>query len=458
MTPIIRNPLDIPLIRTRISHYVTRKDAMACILVNKEWREDFMPSIWHTIDFNFQKQFIGVDRAILAKHGRHIRDIKHIKGIAQIDTIQDSSVARLTSISLAMDSSPRYQAYAYDILRRNITTLKNIQISKSYSGNSDPLFLFVDALSPSTGTKSTSVLCHLKLDGISMTRDAFSSLLRMSPALETIDMRNIVLTSNLITDMYQHPNVTHLIASINQVFKVDEQSNNAPSLFAHFPNLTIWSMWSASTSDLDVPVDAIKAEIIKRCPQLKTLSTSLSGSFVVDILTHGIDNLKGICFMHKCFTPLLTMGVLLHKDTLERIETHTTSTKFYESEHVHSIDNHFQEYGWTVQTMIHLCAHLKTIRIPLLEMNIEDIEKIGWTCTNLVELRIRIKGLDTAQKIDKVVELWLEGRSKKRQSTQDIAEADCLVNLTLEGRVARHLIKFDKLKEVWLGTRFYRVA
>ncbi|KAG0002408.1 hypothetical protein BGZ79_003043 [Entomortierella chlamydospora] len=138
--------------------------------------------------------------------------------------------------------------------------------------------------------------------------------------------------------------------------------------------------------------------------------------------------------------------------------TYTGSTIFYESVDIHSVDNHFQEDGWTVQVMISLCPHLKTIKFPLLEMNIGDIEKIGWSCDNLRELYIRIFELDTKEKIDRTIRLWLDARNKKYQIRDlGVPSQNGQSNLSLEQRVARHLLKFEKLKEVWLGTYVCRV-
>jgi hypothetical protein len=44
-------------------------------------------------------------------------------------------------------------------------------------------------------------------------------------------------------------------------------------------------------------------------------------------------------------------------------------------------------------------------------MNMDDIEKAKWGCKHLEVLYIRIKDLDTEEKIDRAIRLWKEGRS-----------------------------------------------
>ncbi|KAF9352721.1 hypothetical protein BGX34_012013 [Mortierella sp. NVP85] len=46
------------------------------------------------------------------------------------------------------------------------------------------------------------------------------------------------------------------------------------------------------------------------------------------------------------------------------------------------------------------------------EMNMDEAEKVPWVC-KLGVLRIRIRGLDTKAKIERVIQLWLKERSNK---------------------------------------------
>ncbi|KAF9355555.1 hypothetical protein BGX26_006402 [Mortierella sp. AD094] len=207
MTQKPTNPLDVTWIRIRISQYVTPKDALACVLVSKDWSEDFIPSIWHTVDFDVHRKFTGLTTEAISKHGHHIRVMKNLKSNDQTAAVQNSSIYKLVSLSMTLNLTLHFQACCYDILRRNIARLEHVSISKQ---SPSELYLFVDALSPSASDNASSRLSSLKLDGISMTQDAFSSLLRMSPALVKLEMRDTKLSVVSSTEPYQHPNTKYL--------------------------------------------------------------------------------------------------------------------------------------------------------------------------------------------------------------------------------------------------------
>ncbi|KAF9114069.1 hypothetical protein BGX27_000200 [Mortierella sp. AM989] len=454
MTKIHINLFDIAYIRTRLSQYVTLKDALACILVNKSWFEDFIPTIWHTIDFEAHPQFVNLNMSVVTKHGRHIRIIENLNTIAALEAIQNASVSKLVSLSMVLDPCLHYQACCYDILRRNNASLKNISFSSLYEME---MYLFVDALSPSASTNASSRLSHLGLSGVTMTRDAFSSLLRMSPALVKLRISKTTLSPVSGAELYQHPKMVYLSASINQVFMVSNQSPGSPSLLAHFPNLKTWSAFNPTISDITPQV--MKAEISQCCPLLNTMYSNLTPELFADLITDCFKNLKCICFMCDIISPTLTMAILAHIDTIDTILTYEPSPGFYESDDIHSVNKQLGQHGWAVQIMLQLCSRLKIVKIPLLEMNMGDIEKAEWSCTKLAFLYIRIHGLDTEEMVNRAIQLWVDGRNRKSQECNSHQlSAISQDNLPLEERVARHLLKFKELKEVWLGTYIRQVA
>ncbi|KAG0254061.1 hypothetical protein BGZ95_006142, partial [Linnemannia exigua] len=78
-----------------------------------------------------------------------------------------------------------------------------------------------------------------------------------------------------------------------------------------------------------------------------------------------------------------------------------------------------------------------------------------WICKDLKTLRIRIKDLDTKEKILKAIALWRKGcwRRWREQAGTPVGEEGRLdeTDMSIEARVARHLLKFHKLWKVWLG-------
>ena len=81
----------------------------------------------------------------------------------------------------------------------------------------------------------------------------------------------------------------------------------------------------------------------------------------------------------------------------------------------------------------------------------DEVEMGEWACKNLEVLRIRIKDLDTK---NKTIALWKAGCRKRRQENAGTLVAaedeEEETDMPIEARVARHLLKFDKLWLVWL--------
>jgi hypothetical protein len=100
----------------------------------------------------------------------------------------------------------------------------------------------------------------------------------------------------------------------------------------------------------------------------------------------------------------------------------------------------------------------------------DDIEMAKWGCKHLEVLYIRIKHLNTKEKIDRAIQLWKEGRSitvieKMRSKEEETCASSSLQSIiailpednSIETRVARHLLKFNELQRVWLGWKIHEV-
>ena len=85
-------------------------------------------------------------------------------------------------------------------------------------------------------------------------------------------------------------------------------------------------------------------------------------------------------------------------------------------------------------------------------MDMDWVDEDEWACKGLRYLRVRIRGLDTKEKINRTLNRWVEGKKdKKSQITQ--VETVHNKDAPIETRVAKHLLKFNELRGVWLGTR-----
>ncbi|KAF9925688.1 hypothetical protein BGZ65_007616, partial [Modicella reniformis] len=407
-----------------------------------------------------------LDPKALEKHGHHIFIVKNMKEVEHILVLFESNASKLKSLSLTMKTSPEFQAYFNDLMRRNNATIEHIEILQSSSGTYSGPFFHVDSLFPETSTGVTSKLSSIKFEALTMTRDAFSSILRICPCLTKLNMRNTTLSSwpvrKLGANHYQHHGVTDLVAPVKQVFRMDNKSENAPSLLVHFPNLKSWHLWN-SPNTLEVSVKELRDEVTRCCPLLKTLLTTSDTEMSVNLLVKGFNSLKSICVLNEHLSAEVILAILNHQDTLIHVFT-------FDSDNILGIEsNHLQAPGWIIQSLPRSCTRLKMLYFPLYEMNIDDIEDATWECYNLETLHIRVRGLNTKEKIDRAIQLWTEGRiaNRKKQTNDKKRPTLCdsqlcivipRVDNSIEARVARHLLQFKKLRNVWLGWKIREVC
>ncbi|KAK3827989.1 MAG: hypothetical protein J3Q66DRAFT_321573 [Benniella sp.] len=458
------NPLQIPEIIRKISRYVTTNDATACARVCKAWSDHFVAAIWHTVDFTPK-----VKTKTLERHGHHIRVVKNIKELDHIMALI-SSDARLRQISIVMTATPEFYAYFSDLLRQNSTVLESMEISQP-SSNTIPFFA-ADSLIAMPGTGTASRLSSINISGLTMTRDAFSSLLKACPALNQLDIRGTALLSTLTRKSdarcYKHAKITYLSAPIEQVFEMDDRFKNTPSLFVHFPNLKRWRTWKW-TSNIDIPSNLIRDEVARCCPMLTILSTSCPTSMTINFLTQVFGDLTCITILNRQLSADLVMAILKHQETLTRIFTFKPFADFYDNGVIPEVESTAVDTdGWVIQSIPRLCPQLTSLHLLLYEMDMDDIEKSKWACHDLISLFIRVRGLNTKKKIDRAIQLWQEGRivTVKKQGKQKMTSSNsCQWSIgihpsdnSIEARVARHLLKFKKLREVWLGWNIRKVA
>jgi len=464
------NPLEIPELVRKISRYVTTNDATACARVCKAWSYHFVSAIWHTIDFAVHKHLYQMDTKVLARYGHHIRIVKNMTERDHIMALTVSGARKLRQLSIKMMATHEFYANFSDLLRRNNTSLGHIDVSQPPC-NTAPFFT-PDALITMSSTGPTSKLSFIKLDGLTMTRDAFSSMLKGCPELDHLDIRGTNILSWPIYDKsgahcFKHIGITRLTAPIEQVFKMDSQFENAPSLFVHFPNLTTWSTWKWTTNN-DISIEDIRDEITKHCPSITCLRPETPAPMTIRMLTQVFDDLTAIYLLNKQFSSDMVMAILKHQETLTSMSTFTTHSEFFDTDVIPQVESTpLDTSGWIIQSIPRLCPRLKSLQLTLYEMDMDDIEKSKWGCHDLESLYIRIRGLDTKEKIDRAIQLWREGRNpikapikknkrkggRKGPSSASLQTESVISpsDNSIEARVARHLLKFKKLRTVWLG-------
>ncbi|KAK3827980.1 MAG: hypothetical protein J3Q66DRAFT_321559, partial [Benniella sp.] len=460
------SPLDSPDILRRVSYFTTTNDATVCARVCKAWFDHFASVIWHTLDFDANKGLVRINPKTSARYGHHIRVAKNVKKKNHILVLIGSNARNLRELSITAWPSEFY-AYVSDLLRQVNVSIERLKLSQSCGA---PTYFAVDSLFYTSSSRAASNLRSLEIHGLTMTRDAFSILLRECPSLTILDIKDSTLDplpayKKSYEDLYQHHGVTNLTAGFDQVFGADGP-DDAPSLLVHFPLLRTWEM-SGITWLPRTPIGKVRDEVTRHCPFLRELHASGPAS---DMIAQAFRDLELIGVENSYLSIEIIMAILQHQETLKSVLTCYDKSILYASGMTPAVAKNRLENGWIAQSIPRLCSQLERLELPLYEMDMNDIENATWGCKHLEVLYVRIKDLNTKEKIDRAIQLWKEGRSItvigkiriKEEETSASSSPQSVIDIppednSVEARVARHLLKFKDLQRVWLGWKVHEV-
>ncbi|KAI8356244.1 hypothetical protein B0O80DRAFT_446950 [Mortierella sp. GBAus27b] len=385
-------PLLLSEIILHISRFVGLDDAITCAQVCKAWNNAFTSAVWHTIDLGQQHEFAQLDPAIIKKHGHRIRVIIAVDNDHHLRALHHSSVSNLRSLSIVMQGSTHYQAFCFDIIRRNVASLTRMHLWAHESG-----YGYIEA--PKPVDVLTLMACgpawklsHLFIENLAITRDGFSALLQTCPALESLDVQLATLYPASYAGPYQHTRLTRLSAPLEHVFRLDSDgSSKALSILAHFPELRILQTWSSRTG-IQVSFEKMRDEISQHCPLLKNLCTFTPAPITTTLLTRTFRSLTTITVSDDKWSTEVVMAILSHQRTLTTVSTVVSSDEYYEYEDVIDLRGRLPVPGWTIQLIPQTCSQLTKLELPTFELDMDDIEATQWSCTCLEELYIRIRG------------------------------------------------------------------
>ncbi|KAF9105261.1 hypothetical protein BGX27_009711 [Mortierella sp. AM989] len=412
---------DVPELLSRISQRVTLKDALACARVCKAWKRDFTITIWHTIDFATEKSFTQVDKKMVTKYGCHIRALLNVKENTHIDVIQNSAINRLSKLTLVLPRATGHRAHCLDILKRNSGTLEELEVSQA--DNSD-LFFPIDFMP--IGSPSSSNLTSIKFQRLTITRAALVSLLRASPKLAVLDLRDSKVLPSTISDTFQLRSVFLIVASATQIFQSSTQSkDDTPSLLAHFPNLRQWRVSNEPGTVLPISGADIKAQVTRYCPVLWNIYVDIVGPPAIDLIANGFHRLSVICVAQDQLSPKLILAVITHKSSLNEFRTFVHSQ---ESDDDEDDDAPAQLIGrqapsWAIHQIPANCDGLSKLKLPDQAFDLVGKEMFLWSCKFLNVLHIRIVGLDTKSKIDRAIQLYKEKKAQKKEKEEKREES-----------------------------------
>ncbi|KAF9134230.1 hypothetical protein BGW39_007701 [Mortierella sp. 14UC] len=455
------SPFDLPELRHRISLFVPVNDALSCALVSSSWTDDFLSALWFKIDFDVHPRFADLAPDIIAKHGNFIKVVRNAKTADQVASLDNAGVNSLREIRIETGISATLHAQAYAIVARNNTSLEYIYLfahSPHWRQDSELHSVNVQALIPSssgTTTGKTSPVKTLRLRNLYLTHEGLVSILQACSRLVELRLSHTDVLGALVPS-YQHMGVTTFGSSFKSLFK---SYSTSPSLLSYFPHLTTLSTFNYHAGRTGPSSDRIKRETSLHCPQLTGYYLEDdTGIITPRFLTKVADNnvVQVVRFQYEHMSMDLITAILLHRASLKNLEHFNLHTDFdLDKDVVVPVNDHFRESSKLLQLIPRGCTKLVSVDLHLHEMDMDEVEQGEWVCKDLETIYVRFRGLDTKEKILKAITLWRAGcwrRWQEKAGTPIGAEGKLdETDMSIEARVARHLVKFDKLWWVWLG-------
>ncbi|KAF9570585.1 hypothetical protein EC968_001660 [Mortierella alpina] len=493
--------------------YLPKKDALACTQVSKDWAKDFARPIWHTVDFKVHKTFLELSADTIKKYSHYILAVKNISLQSHLDLLLGINAHQLRCIAATMNRDAQFHKDCYDLIRRHNKTLTRISLSLLFSKSKTPYTAPLDAILPDPTTLCTpSKLTHLILESHVLSRASLSTLLRGCPALTSLDLWNSQVRANEdgTLDDFRHKGIRQLVSKVQGILFSDPLlPEDRRSLLVHFPNLKVLSTYGYHPDAL--PITDLRDEIRRWCPRLTSLYTNNSPSpVVVQMLVQGFERLTVLHFSYDAVSAEIFLAMETHHRTLTSVTAAVPFSAFYESRgEVPGVEEDaLADAGWMAQRVPQRCERLEEFWLPEHAMAMDDVEKRPWRCCGLKDLRVRIRGLDVAERIEGVIAtLRVRRRTKRRTEMAKSAgpcsegdededdedededegedededededadrgqhgqqrgqQSDRMVHpqkehfaLTpLEERVLQHLLRFDRLKILWLGTAIHHL-
>ncbi|KAG0358012.1 hypothetical protein BGZ54_000089, partial [Gamsiella multidivaricata] len=452
------NPLELPELRAHISRYISPSTASICARVSKDWSKDFAPQVWHTLDFQMFDNKDAPDVKVFNKYGHHIRVVKHLQTAFKMSLLQSSSVSNLESLDLIMDSSEDCARYASFVLAHNHACLKSVGIIGSFqAGERMIAYSFSHIVGLGLGVPIFSRLTHMQLHGLGMVRETFSCMLADCPVLEHLEIHDTIMIDGVISHIHQTPSVKTLCADLRQVFYMDPDDVTQVPLLAHFPNLKKYDTGSFEHLEPFTTYEMMQYYVDKFSPQvmsLRALSTASHG-----LLMEVFKDLTEICVSYEnVYFP----DIFHHYETLQVVRMYKKSEDCYERDSYFDLEDIRAEEGAMVHVMAYRCHGLKVLDMPLHIADIRGPEVLPWGCAGLEELHMRFMSLDTPEKINHTLQMWVERRKLIPSAVGDTDSSQGRVQINgwgtqirafskesepIEERVVRHLLRFRNLRK-----------
>lgn len=430
-----------------------------------------MSVIWFDIDFNIHRRFADLPPNTIAKHGHRIRLVRNALGSHQVTVFNNPSVNGLRNLQLSVTAQI---ASGKEIVSRSITSLQTLcLIANSTNEQRDSLIwqVFTSILTPLSANpppKSPSSLRLLIILNMNLSHDDLVTILQASPSLKELRLFGTDVIGRRSTELFQHTGVTHFSfwssnnvesdhdSTAHSTSSSSSSSSSSPSIFAYFPSLECLQVDSCR-SNTTFTFEEIKNQVLQHCPNLTGFRLRHGGSG--DIVTRYCRDIgraiSELTFRYDHLSTDSIAAILLHRATLRRVAAIDIYTNMnFEADEVAQLVRPSGAYNGSAQFIPRSCPRLEELNLYVHEMDMDEVEKEEWVCKELKSVRLRIKGLCTKEDIVRTIALWRRGcwrRWQEKAGNHVAIEDEDEADFSIEARVARHLLKFEKLWSVWLG-------
>ncbi|KAK3838237.1 MAG: hypothetical protein J3R72DRAFT_448757 [Linnemannia gamsii] len=380
---------------------------------------------------------------------------------SQVSALDHPNINKLRVLRMETIASFIQHGHAFQIVARNNTSLRVVRVSTTYTRPdkinhanyhvSVPAFLPPPSFLPA---RPSSTIDTLDLVSMWMTHDDLATILEASPRLSKLRLVHTDVVGTP-TRFFQHLGITLLSTSIESI--LPDVSTGLPCLLSYLPNLTTLHTWHKYSSAM-VPSARIKRDFERYCPLLKQFKLEEdSGNITAEFLTNIVRNVTRITYQEARITPQTVAAIVLHQSSMVKVAQFYTREFDYEKEEVPLLWDNKAVSREMMQEIPRRCSQLQRLNLHRHEMDMDVVESGEWACKDLRKLRIRVKELDTKEKILKAIALWRAGCWRRRQEQATgikaaVEEEERLkADQSIEARVARHLLKFEHLQWVWLG-------
>ncbi|KAG0308896.1 hypothetical protein BGZ97_013224 [Linnemannia gamsii] len=444
--PMTTRALDMPEIKARIASFLNNKDRISCMLVSRDWCRDFAGAVWHTVIFEKDESFTKIPLVVISKYGHLIHHVLKVAKEQHILALQDSNITSLKSIDFLGSNNKLSLALFSDLVRNHKHSLTSLTVSGELietpsfvEQRNVGMYLPSDALGPGTS------LTTISLERVCVTRSAFSAILKSSPSLRSLSLRStMILAYNPTQELFQHRRLTNLKASSHQVLNYNSMLPRSPSLLVHFPSLEVWEIVHALEAGSPASMSELRQELSGKCPNLKgVVFAGIIFEHLSGYLDHVFRRLRRCTFPYQSLDTTVLLSLLEHQVSL-------TSIVMTEPYWIGPSDNdEIPSSKKMIGLLLRSCRGLEVLSVKGHQMDVDYLEDQEVVCDGLQELRIRFQGLETVDAVDDFL-VHLCAMKKLGPTFTDKADKS---KGSVRGRICRQLMRFTKLKTVWLGTR-----